>query len=155
MEPIAPLSHELATPEGDRTASFFMPAAIAGPVLIDELVSAHPAPELHPFAEEKHPRPKAATSLDGFSLAEAAEGQVYVAPPETEAGPPPEAEVVQPGGAEASPPPVVGREWVYVVVRKVVLKMAPPALPPELVEELVRILTQEITSELDASSQAY
>jgi CheY-like chemotaxis protein len=133
------------------------PAAESGlPLLIDELVSAHPAPELHPSGEEKHPKPKVATSLNGFSLAEAAEGRVYVAPPESEAGTPPEAEVIQPGGAPpASAPSVVGREWVYVVVRKVVLKMAPPALPAELVEELARVLTQEITSELDSPSQVY
>jgi hypothetical protein len=117
-------------------------------VLVDELASALSAPKLHPSGEAKLPKPKVATSLNGFSLAEAAEGQVRVAPPV--------AEVVQPGRAPAGPPSVVDREWVYAVVRKVVLKMAPPALPPELVEEIIRMLTDEITAELNAaSSRAY
>jgi hypothetical protein len=98
----------------------------------------------------------AATSLDSFSLTEAAEGQVYIAPPEAEAAPSLEAGVVQPGEAPAGPPSGVDREWVYVVVRKVVMKMAPPVLPPELVEELIRALTEEITAELNSeSSQPY
>ena len=123
---------------------------------IDELAPAPLAPEPPPLLDGQHRKPTAATHLDGFSLAEVAEGQIYVAPPETEAGPPPEAEVAQPGGAPAGLPSVVDQEWVYVVVHKVVQKMAPPVLPPELVEELVRILTEEITAELNAaSSQAY
>jgi CheY-like chemotaxis protein len=158
VEPIAPLprSPELVRPEANRAVEFRLPTEFAGPVLIDELAPAPPAPELHPLGEERHPKLKVATSLDSFSLAEAAEGQVYVAPPEIEAGPPPEAEVVKVGGAPAGAPSVVDRDWVYAVVHKVVLKMAPPLLPPELVEELVRTLTEEITSELNAaSSQAY
>jgi hypothetical protein len=94
----------------------------------------------------------AATHLDSFSLAEAVEGQVYLAPPENEAGPTPAAEVVQPGEAPSSPPSVVDPEWVYFIVHKVVMKMAPPVFPPELVEQLVRTLTQEITSEINAAS---
>jgi hypothetical protein len=98
----------------------------------------------------------ATTHLDSFSLAEAAEGQVYVAPSESEAGRAREAELAQPGGAAAGAPSVVDPEWVYMIVHKAVMKMAPPVLPPELVAELVRILTREITAELDAaSSQVY
>ena len=51
-------------------------------------------------------------------------------------------------GAAASAPSVIAPEWVYVVVHKVVAKMAPPALPAEQVEEIVRKLAQEIASEL-------
>jgi CheY-like chemotaxis protein len=51
-------------------------------------------------------------------------------------------------GAAAGAPSVIAPAWVYVVVHKVVAKMAPPALPAEQVEEIVRRLTQEITSEL-------
>ena len=51
-------------------------------------------------------------------------------------------------GAAAGVPSVIAPEWVYVVVHKVVAKMAPSVLPPEQVEEMVRKLTQEITSEL-------
>jgi hypothetical protein len=145
-EPIAPLapSPEFVRTEANRAAEFFGPAEIAGPVLIDELASAPPAPALHPSGEAKLPKPKVATTLNGFSLAEAAAGQVRVAPPETE--------VEQPGAAPAGQPSAVDREWVYVVVHKVVLKMAPPALPPELIEELIRMLTDEITAELNAAS---
>jgi hypothetical protein len=98
----------------------------------------------------------AATSLDSFSLAEAAEGQVYIAPPEAEAAPSPEAGVVQPGEAPEHPPSVINPEWVNVVVHKVVMKMAPPVLPPDLVGELIRVLAEEITAELNSeSSQAH
>jgi hypothetical protein len=98
----------------------------------------------------------AATSLDSFSLAEAAEGQVYIAPPGAEAAPSPEAGVVRPGESPEHPPSVINPEWVYVIVHKVVMKMAPPVLPPDLVGELIRVLTEEITAELNSeSSQAY
>jgi hypothetical protein len=158
VEPIPPLppSPERLTPEADRTVAFRVPAEIAEPVLIDELAPAPPAPEPPPLVEGQHQKPMAATHLDSFSLAEAAEGQVYVAPPETEAGPAPEAELVQPGGAPAGPPSVVDTEWVYVIVQKAVVKMSPPVLTPEVVDELIRRLAQEITEELNAeSSQAY
>jgi hypothetical protein len=98
----------------------------------------------------------AATSLDSFSLAEAAEGRVYIAPPEAEEAVAPEAGDVQPGEAPEPPSSVINPEWVYVIVRKVVMKMAPPVLPPDLVGELIRVLTEEITAELDSeSSQPY
>jgi hypothetical protein len=157
VEPLPPLrpSPELVEPAADRTLAFGVAAGIAGPMLIDELAPAPPAPEPPPFVEGQRPKPMAATSLDSFSLAEAAEGQVYIAPPEEEAASP-ETGVVQPGEAPEPPPSVVDPEWVYVIVHKVVMKMAPPVLPPELVAELIRVLTEEITAELNAeSSQAY
>ena len=102
-----------------------------------------------PIVEGQQPKPMAATCMDSFALAEAAEGQVYVAPPEAEAAPSPEAGAVQPGMASEPPPPVINPEWVHVIVRKVVMKMAPPVLRPELVGELIRALTEEITAELN------
>jgi len=121
-----------------------------------EVPSAVPAEELLLIVEGQHPKPMAASSLDSFSLAEAAEGRVYIAPPEAEMAPSPEAGVVQPGEVPEPPPPVINSEWVYVIVRKVVMKMAPPVLPPELVGELIRALTEEITAELNSeSSQPY
>ena len=147
--PSLPPSPELVAPEADRTTEFRLPAEIAERMLTDEMGQAPAASELHPLGGEKYPRPKAATSLDSYSLAEAAEGQVYVAPPETE--PAPEAEVAPPGRALTSPPSALDWEWVYAVVHKVVLKMAPPLLPPELVEDLARMLTAEITAELNAA----
>jgi hypothetical protein len=125
-------------------------------MLIDELSPAPPAPEPPPFVEGQQPKPIAATSLDSFSLAEAAEGQVYIAPPEAEAAPSPEAGVVQPGESPEAPPSVINPEWVYVIVRKVVMKMAPPVLPPDLVGEIIRVLAEEITAELNSeASQPY
>jgi hypothetical protein len=158
LEPIPSLSPfpDLVTPEADRTVASRVPAEIAEPVLVDELGPAPPAPEPPPLVEGQRRKPMAATHLDSFSLAEAAEGQVYVSPPETGAEPAPEAEVTQTGGPAAGVPSVVDPEWVYMVVHKAVMKMAPPVLPPELVEELIRILTREITAELGAaSSQVY
>jgi hypothetical protein len=119
-------------------------------MLIDEL--SPPAPEPPPFVEGQQPKPMAATSLNSFSLAEAAEGQVYIAPAEAEAAPSPEAGVGQPGEAPEAPPSVINPEWVYVIVRKVVMKMAPPVLPPDLVGELIRVLAEEITAELNAEA---
>jgi hypothetical protein len=98
----------------------------------------------------------AATSLDSFSLSEAAEGQVYIAPAEAEAAPSPEAGVAQPGEAPELPTSAIKPECVYVIVHKVVMKMAPPVLPPDLVGELIRVLAEEITAELNSeSSQAH
>ena len=157
VEPLPPLrpSPELVKPAADGTLASGVAAETAGPTLIGELAPAPPAPEPPPFVEGHQPKPMAATSLDSFSLAEAAEGQVYIAPPEAEAAPSPEAGVVQPGEALEPPPSVINPEWVYVIVHKVVMKMAPPVLPPELVGELIRILTEEITAELNSeSSQA-
>jgi CheY-like chemotaxis protein len=143
-------------PAADRTLAFGVAAEIAGPMPIDELAPAPPAPEPPPFVEGQRPKPMAATSLDSFSLAEAAAGEVYIAPPEAEAAPTPEAGVVQPGEAPRHPPSVINPEWVMVIVHKVVMKMAPPVLPPDLVRELIRVLTEEITAELNSeSSQPY
>jgi CheY-like chemotaxis protein len=158
VEPIPspPPSPDLVTPEADRTVTFRAPAEITEPVLVDELAAGPPVLEPPPLVEEQRRKPMVATHLDSFSLAEAAEGQVYVPSPEAEAGPAPKAEVAQPGGAPAGATSVVDPEWVHAVVHKVVMKMAPPALTPELVEELVRLLSREITAELDeASPQAY
>jgi hypothetical protein len=150
--PLQAPSPDLATPEADRTVAFRVPAAIAEPVLSDELTAAPPPPEPPPFVEGQHWKPMAATHVDSFSLAEAVAGQAYVAPTENEVGPAPGAEVVQPGEALPSPPSVVDPEWVYVIVSKVVMKMAPRVLSPELIEQLVRTLTQEISSEINAAS---
>jgi hypothetical protein len=154
VEPLPPLppSPELVEPAAEGTPAFGVAAEIAAPKLIDELAPAPPAPEAPPFVEGEQPKPMAATSLDSFSLAEAAAGQVYIAPPEAEAAPLPEAGVVQPGEAPEHPPSVINPEWVNVIVHKVVMKMAPPVLPPDLVGELIRVLTEEITAELNSES---
>jgi hypothetical protein len=150
VEPIPPLipSPELLTPEAERTVAFREAAETVEPVLVDELAPPPPAPEPSPVVEGAHWKAMPATHLDSFSLAEAAEGEVYVAPPESGARPAPEAETTQPGVAPASAHSVLYPEWVRLVVHKVVMRMAPPVLPPEFVEKLVRTLTQEIISEL-------
>jgi hypothetical protein len=125
------------------------PTAGAAP---EELPAAPAEEPLLPVVEGQQPKPIAATSLDSFSLAEAAEGQVYIAPPEAEAAPSPEAGVAQPGESPEPPPSVINPEWVHVIVRKVVMKMAPPVLSPDLVGELIRVLTEEITTELNSES---
>ncbi len=125
------------------------PPAEAAP----EAPPAVPAEDLVlPIVEGQQPKPMAATCMDSSALAAAAESQVYVALPEAEAAPWPEAGAVQPGMAPEPPPPVINPEWVHVIVRKVVMKMAPPVLRPELVGELIRALTEEITAELNSES---
>lgn len=80
------------TPE--RTMMFRVPAEIAGPVLRDDLAPAPPAPILSGPATQPPPAPPgleagrvAATSLESFSLSEAATGQVRFASPESEGAP--------------------------------------------------------------------
>ena len=154
VEPLPALrpSPELVEPAADRTLASGLAAQIAGPMLVDDLAPAPSAPEPPPFVEGQRPKPMAATSLDSFSLAEAAAGHIYVAPPEAEAAPSPEAGVVQPGEAPEHPPSVINPELVNMIVHKVVIKMAPPGLPPGLVGELIRVLTEEITAELNSES---
>ncbi len=153
-EPLPPLcpSPESVEPAANRTQVFGVAAAIAGPILLDELAPAPTVPEPPALVEGQQPKPMATTSLDSFSLAQAAEGQVFIAPAEAETAPPSEAGVVQPGAAPEPPPSVISPEWVYVVVQKVVMKMAPPVLTPDLVGELVRVLTEQITAELNSES---
>jgi hypothetical protein len=157
-EPIPPLrpSAEVYKGAGDRGAAFGGAAEGAGPMLVDELAAARPASEPPPSVEGQQPKRVAATNLDSFSLTQATEGQVYIAPLGAEATPSPEAGVVQPGeGAEPSPS-LISQEWVYVIVYKVVMKMAPPMLSPDHIAALIRELTKEITAELNSeSSQPY
>jgi hypothetical protein len=40
-------------------------------------------------------------------------------------------------------------EMICSIVRKVVLRMAPPALGPEVLEDIVRRITSELTVDLD------
>jgi len=151
-EPVPPPrpSPEVFEGAGEGGVPFGGVAESAGPMLIDELASTPPAPEAHPLVEGQQPGRIAATSLDGYSLAQAAEGQVYIAPPE--APPAPEAGPVQPSEGPQPAPSAVNPEWVYVIVYKVVTKMAPPMLSPEHVAALIRELTQEIIAELNSES---
>jgi CheY-like chemotaxis protein len=137
---------------GDRPMAAPAIAEIAEPLLIDELAAPSAVLEPQPCAQEHHPQPIEAASLDGFSLTQGAEGQVYVGPPETHAASAPRPEAAQPVEAPGAIPAVIDPRLVFVIVQKAVLKMSPPALPLEVVEGLVRRLAAEITAELDAES---
>ena len=144
------LTAQQAEPMLPSPGVFGRAAEGAGPMLIDELAAAPPASGPPTSVEGQQARRVAATSLDSFSLTQAAEGQVYIAPPEAEATPSPEAGVVRPDQGPEPSPSLVDPEWVYVIVYKVVMRMAPPLLSPDLVEELIRTLTREITAELNS-----
>jgi len=66
-----------------------------------------------------------------------------VAPPET-----PVETQAKVGAGTYPPPPALDWGMLYSIVRKVVLKMSPPALRREAVEELARGIADEIASEL-------
>jgi len=46
--------------------------------------------------------------------------------------------------------PVLDPDWVFWIVRTVVVKMSPPAFSAETIEEVARKITDEITAELDS-----
>jgi CheY-like chemotaxis protein len=145
VEEPAPVAPEPSPePATEQTLMFRAPAQIAEPVLSDELAAAAPVPEPTAVPFEEEPAPVAATSLDSFSLAEAATGQVRMAPPEAEVEPEVE--------APAAPAVPLDPQWVYSIVRKAVAKMSPPALPPQIVEEMASKLAEEIIAELNAES---
>jgi len=191
-----PHPHEHAT---ERTIMFRAPADIAQPVFSDEL---SPAPsEVAPAPEEptesapapasakvspddetgeyeafKESAPVPPTTLESFSLSEAAAGNIRLAPaaPEPEAAAvqePPAAEAPaiepEPPAAEAAPPeaPVaepaeppavelpqgIDPAQIYSIVYLVVAKMS-PRLSPQAIEEIAKPLANEITAELSAPS---
>jgi CheY-like chemotaxis protein len=145
-------------PPPESTMQFHAPADIAPPVLTEEPEAAPVEAEAPPApveAEAPPPLPEpaepaiAASTLESYTLTEAAEGQVRFgagpeAPPpvEEEAAPLPEPE------APAAPAPSLDRERVYEIVHKVVAKMSPPAFPAEAIEEMARKFSDEILNEL-------
>jgi CheY-like chemotaxis protein len=148
-------------PPAERTMMFRMPANIAEPVLSDELAPAPP-----PVAAEAEMPPIAATTLESFSLDQATAGRVQFAAAEAEAVAAPEAALVEPEaaavaaevsaaaplpGVEAAAAPLDAAA-IFSIVRKVVMKMSPPALPTEMIEEMVRKLSDEVIAELNAES---
>ena len=147
-EPMAAVPEEPAVPASEQTVLFHTPAQIAEPVLSEEGV---PPPVTEPLPAPEEPveaAPMMATSLDSYSLSEAATGQVRVAPEEAEIPP----EVVP----EAPPPvaaaPAIDPQLIYAIVHKVVVRMSPPALAAPAIEEMARQLAEEINAELHADS---
>ena len=167
VEEVAPFAPP-PPPEEESTLVFRAPAELAEPVLREEFapapavaeVSAAPAaepevPEGEPVAAPEAVPPEAppvaATSLEGYSLTEATAGQVRFAAPEAEVSAEAEAvgEVPVPEAAAAPPPAaVIDADLIYAIVRRVVLKMAPPALPVQMMEEMARQFADEILAEL-------
>lgn len=179
-------------PLTERTIMFRAPADIAQPVLSDEL---SPAPEpaapvfeerpaesmsVQSGMEEAHmadsggvdvltpePAPVSPTTLESFSLSEAAAGSMRLAPQEVESQPaaaeePPPALSHDAGlipeetpGAVAAPAPeaelpkILDPSQVYSIVYMVVAKMS-PRLPPQAIEHIAKPLAEEINAELNA-----
>ncbi len=142
-------------PTADRTMLFRVPAHIAEPVLSDELTPASASPEPPLAPPEPEQPPVAATTLESYSLTDAATGQVRFAPPEAGVTPEPEWAAEPPApvlespytGAPALP---FDANLVYFIVQKVVVRMAPPALSPQTIEDIARRLTSEILAELSS-----
>jgi len=180
--------HEHVT---ERTIMFRAPADIAQPVLSDELapapehapppileeqsaeaMSIQAPPEAAPAAgpsEVEESAPVSPTTLESFSLSEAAAGSVRLAPhavePEPAAAEEAPPAVSQDAGlipeetpaAVAAPAPEAGLpqtldpSQVYSIVYLVVAKMS-PRLSPKAIEEIAKPISSEITAELSAPS---
>jgi CheY-like chemotaxis protein len=162
-EPMAPTQGPATVPITERTLTFAAPAHIAEPVLSDETAPAVVAPPVEELpaqpvgAVPEPPLPEVApaTSLEAFTLSEAATGQVRFAAPEPELGPPvepvPAEPAPTPSEAAAPGPAPVDLAQVHAIVYAVVAKMSPPVLSPEVVEDLARKLADEIAAELGSA----
>jgi len=152
------------------TMIFRAPVEIAEPVWRDETVPPPPEPETPVATAEtpvEQPAPPhletpavAATSLDSFSLDDAAAGQVRFTPHESEATPA-QTTAAEPSTEAApaetpaeipAPPPALDWAMIHSIVQKVVVRMSPPALPAEVLEGMARKIADEIASELSAES---
>jgi CheY-like chemotaxis protein len=130
----------------------FRLADIAAPVLSDETeaapAEAEPAlaeeaavePAVVPEPEPQEP-PVAASTLESYSLSEAAAGHVRFAPAESAEEP----------AAQATSPAGLDHASVYWVVYMVVAKMS-PRMTPEGIQQMANNLTEEIMAELNAPS---
>lgn len=180
-------------PLTERTIMFRAPADIAQPVLSDELSPASeyaPAPAIEDRPAEAmsvqsgteeadmaeagggdapgpESTPVSPTTLESFSLSEAAAGSVRLAPQEVESQPvaavePPPAvshaaglipeeapAAVAAPAPEAELPQALDPSQVYSIVYLVVAKMS-PRLPPQAIEHIAKPLAEEINAELNA-----
>lgn len=133
-------------PASERTMMFRVPSEIAEPVLSDEAVPAPPSPSDEAEAEGA---PIAATTLESYSLTDAAAGQVRFAPPGGEIAAEPDAAVAP----EPAPAPAAfDRNLIYTIVYKAVVKMSPPALSAQTIDEMAMRLAEEIAAELSSES---
>jgi hypothetical protein len=150
-----------------RTMMFRMPVQLAEPILADDSSAAPPPVEEPPPAPVAPPPIEAgpeiaASTLDSYSLADAASGQVSLAPSPDEVSAPPAVEEAGPAASEFAPEPapapseetatsaaaVLDTDLVHWIVHNVVVRMAPPALSTAQVEELIRQITDEMINDL-------
>jgi len=165
-EQAAPSHTHEHEPPAERTIMFHAPAEIAQPVLSDD--SAHEPPpaeassdstaaQANRMAEEGgtaaavvEAAPEVATesasvsasTLDSYSLNEAAAGNVRFAPAETPTEPPPASVAPAAAATQALDP-----AQVYFIVHRVVAKMS-PRMSAQSVEDMARNLSDEINAEL-------
>jgi CheY-like chemotaxis protein len=135
-----------------------------------------PAPEASAEITPAEGTPVAPSTLESYTLNEAAAGHVRFAPSETEAAhepepapaeptpevaaapepPAPEPELAPSPPQAAAPPPApvaaIDPAQVFTIVHKVVVKMSPPALSPQMIEDIARKFADEIVAELSAES---
>ncbi len=130
-------------PPAERTVMFRAPADIAEPVLTDE-ASPTPWSLPSPPAEEKQGPGVQATTLESFSLKEAASGQVRFGTSDSESA------VTEPATPAREVPRPLDAAEIFSIVHKVVVKMSPPALSPQTVEDIARRFADEITAELNS-----
>ena len=181
-EKTLPLLKPPSFPAEPTTMIFRAPAEIAEPVWRDETVPPPPEPEPTSAAAPESPsEPEtpvataeppveqpapshletpavAATSLDSFSLDDAAAGQVRLTPHESEAGqtaaaePSTETAPAETPAEIPAPPPALDWAMIHSIVQQVVVRMSPPALPAEVLEGMARKIADEIASELGVAS---
>ncbi len=150
IEETASVAPEPETPPAaERTMLFRTPVEIAEPVLTDDLAPASPIEEPEHLAPESETAARSATSLESFSLTDAAAGQVRFASSAAGVG-----SEGTPGVVPSESAVPVARiaaldpNMVYAIVIKVVSKLLPRGLSPQAMEETARKLTEEITPEL-------
>jgi CheY-like chemotaxis protein len=166
-EPAAEAPQDEEEEPAARTMMFRMPVQLAEPILADDSSAAPPPAEEPPPAPVAPPPVESpaeieASTLDSYSLADAASGQVSLAPPPDELPTPPAVEEPGPATSETVPEPapapeteaatsaaaVLDTDLVHWIVHNVVVRMAPPALSTAQVEELIRQITDEMINDL-------
>jgi len=140
----APPAEELA-PEWGGT----QPTA-AEPQPAEELVPE--SVETQPSAAEVQPAEAAAPEVVEAALTAAEPQPAEELVPESVETPSPvgEAQPAEAAVAPAARTSVLDPDWVFWIVRSVVLKMSPPAFSAETIEEMARKITDEITAELES-----
>ena len=119
-----------------------------------EAYTASPDLEIERGFEPPSPSP---TTLESYTLNDAAAGQVRFGSAEPEVAPPATPEPEPEPAPEPEPPAApatktLDAEEIYSIVHKVVVKMSPPALSPQMIEDMARKFADEIISDLNSKS---